>query len=85
MAITAICAKQETEKNDPLTLEDLRGMVNNPIYVVFTYGKSAWWEIIAKADEDIISFRSGGWEMFADYGRTWIAYRRPPGKEAVQL
>ena len=64
--------------NEPLTLEELRGMRGEPVYVV--KGKCQWW--------DIVDFTAGGWLYLRianktdlaldDYGTKWLAYRRKP-------
>lgn len=64
--------------NNPLTLEELRGMRGEPVYVV--KGKCQWW--------DIVDFTAGGWLYLRianktdlaldDYGTKWLAYRRKP-------
>ena len=64
--------------NNPLTLEELRGMRGEPVYVV--KGKCQWW--------DIVNFTAGGWLylrianktdlVLDDYGTKWLAYRRKP-------
>ena len=64
--------------NNPLTLEELRGMRGEPVYVV--KGKCQWW--------DIVDFIAGGWLYLRianktdlaldDYGTKWLAYRRKP-------
>ena len=67
-----------TPPNEPLTLEELRGMRGEPVYVV--KGKCQWW--------DIVDFTAGGWLYLRianktdlaldDYGTKWLAYRRKP-------
>ena len=64
--------------NNPLTLEELRGMRGEPVYVV--KGKCQWW--------DIVNFTAGGWlylrianktDLAIDgYSNGWLAYRRKP-------
>jgi len=64
--------------NNPLTLEELRGMRGEPVYVV--KGKCQWW--------DIVDFIAGGWlylrianktDLAIDgYSNGWLAYRRKP-------
>ena len=64
--------------NNPLTLEELRGMRGEPVYVV--KGKCQWW--------DIVDFIAGDWlylrianktDLAIDgYSNGWLAYRRKP-------
>ena len=78
MAIDALKAEAQRQKNKPLTLEELRGMRGEPVYVV--KGKCQWW--------DIVDFIAGGWlylrianktDLAIDgYSNGWLAYRRKP-------
>ena len=70
--------RAQQQENKPLTLEELRGMRGEPVYVV--KGKCQWW--------DIVDFTAGGWLylrianktdlVLDDYGTKWLAYRRKP-------
>lgn len=70
--------RAQQQENKPLTLEELRGMRGEPVYVV--KGKCQWW--------DIVNFTAGGWLylrianktdlVLDDYGTKWLAYRRKP-------
>lgn len=86
LAISTLRAQQETEKNEPLTLDELREMDGEPVYIVYLYpgyGKyfHGCWEIIERAGK-------WGWngihgEYFeSNYESMWLAYRRKP--EEVQ-
>ena len=76
LVLAALRAQQQ--ENKPLTLEELRGMRGEPVYVV--NGESAWW--------DVIYFMGGNWLYLRianktdlaldDYGVKWLAYRRKP-------
>ena len=78
MAIDALKAEAQQQENKPLTLEELRGMRGEPVYVV--KGKCQWW--------DIVDFIAGGWlylrianktDLAIDgYSNGWLAYRRKP-------
>ena len=72
-----------TPPNEPLTLDELREMDGEPVYVV-PIGKCKWatrqWCVLA-ADEVLIPGVDHWWWSFEDYGETWIAYRRPPEGE----
>ena len=69
--------------NEPLTLEQLREMDGEPVWVV-PIGKCKWatrqWCVLA-ADEVLIPGVDHWWWSFEDYGESWIAYRRPPEGE----
>ena len=70
--------RAQQQENKPLTLEELRRMRGEPVYVV--KGKCQWW--------DIVDFIAGGWlylrianktDLAIDgYGNGWLAYRRKP-------
>lgn len=71
--------------NDPLTLEELKEMVGEPVYIV-TYEKAEWCILHSYHSSEIVG---GGFIMtrrtaekrafpYADYGKTWLAYRRKP-------
>lgn len=82
MAIATLRAQQEEEKNDPLTLEDMSKMEGHPVWwknlefpdrpaqckVIFHYGRHT----------EHISWTDDKHNLFRDYGKTWLAYRRPP-------
>lgn len=70
----------EAEKNEPLTLDELREMNGEPVYIVFPrYEKycPGRWEILERAGK-------WGWngsygEYFeSNYESMWLAYRRKP-------
>lgn len=61
--------------NDPLTLEQLREMVGEPIYIVdFEHPEASGWEICEETHTDAWS----NCDNVAAYGKTWLAYRRRP-------
>ena len=70
--------RRAQQSNEPLTLEELREMRGEPVYVV--NGKSSWW--------DIVDFVAGGWLYLRvanktglaidGYSNAWLAYRRKP-------
>ena len=69
-----------SQPNEPLTLEQLREMDGEPVYVHNLFPakrKFEWqWALVCKergnAEATTYTYR------FLDYGKTWIAYRRPP-------
>lgn len=79
------------QPNEPLTLDELRGMEGQPVYL--ETGKVSikeqiigCWEIVRKitrfANETVfwMTRREGGFGG-SNYGTTWLAYRRPPEGE----
>ena len=78
-----------TQPNEPLTLEELREMDEEPVYVV-PKDKPAhcggWcgvtvWKCDRYSYVSLLRDADSGWG-FEKYGKTWIAYRRPPEGEA---
>ena len=75
--------------NEPLTLEHLREMDGEPVYVVPAneYSELGKWCVISIGDSDDYScalvpgVEYWSWK-FEDYGEQWLAYRRPPEGEA---
>ena len=86
-----------TPPNEPLTLEQLREMDGQPVYLVAQrYGISEWNilngmdEIVLAYDEPVvgmkavipgIKFINGRVLGVGSYGEDWLAYRRPPEGE----
>ena len=77
-----------TQPNEPLTLEELREMDEEPVYVV-PKDKPAhcggWcgvtvWKCDRYSYVSLLKDADSGWG-FEEYGKTWIAYRRPPEGE----
>lgn len=80
-----------TPPNEALTLEHLREMDGEPVYVVPAneYSELGKWCVISIGDSDDYScalvpgVEYWSWK-FEDYGEQWLAYRRPPeGEEAT--
>ena len=86
MAQDALRAQQEAEKNDPLTVEELREMKNTPVFVVplERVPKDEWSEWCVMNYAGNIAHIPGVEYMWWDvdnYGKEWLAYRRQPSKE----
>lgn len=77
-----------TPPNEALTLEELREMDGEPVYVVPAneYSELGKWCVISIGDSDDYScalvpgVEYWSWK-FEDYGEQWIAYRRPKEEE----
>lgn len=91
IAIAAINEKatrnrRPAPENKPLTLEQLRQMDGEPVWVCGMPGHEIkWtpgWRII---DGNRVAYRRWNdtvmYLYFADYGRTWLAYARKPEQE----
>lgn len=84
MALDALRAQQETEKNEPLTLEQMRQFRkdNRPVWikVLFTENQESGWALSGPRvaiEQNVID--TVLW--YDNYGELWIAYERPPVKE----
>lgn len=90
IAITALREKAEREDPKPLTLEELRQMDREPVWVVELDDKAHGEYCVIQIGEplpyqDIDHYNSAlipgiehDWYSFGDYGKTWIAYRHKP-------
>lgn len=79
MAIDALRRAQPT--NDPLTLDELREMNGEPVWIATK--RDAGWDIVNVSNTDgspyLVYFQVyGHYLKVNDYGKTWLAYRRPP-------
>lgn len=75
IAISALRAQQEAEKNEPLTLEELREM-DCPVWIC--YKQETWGPQHPLADNMSCSRYQF---CFEDYGKTWLAYRHQPRRK----
>ena len=87
-----------TPPNEPLTLEQLREMDGEPVYIIAKDMGIAEWNVITgkepiaiaydcpmpgfKSVVEGIAFANGRAFRAGAYGITWLAYRRPPEGEA---
>lgn len=66
--------------NTPLTLEELREMDGEPVWVVplndFDILPANY--LVNAYEEQIVVDKFGAYLDFEDYGKTWLAYRRRP-------
>ena len=85
VAISAL-RKQEAVSNrnglnEPLTLEELRDMPCEPVYIVV--GCASWWDIVSYAGMEYLYLKVEGSLPFRDYGKNWTAYRQKPEEGTV--
>ena len=72
--------QQEHDRNEPLTLDELRQMNGEPVWVqspgVPEYGR---WAIVEGVGENCLFLH----DDFTghDYGKTWLAYRQKPEED----
>lgn len=80
VAIAALRAQQEAEKNEPLTLEELREMDGQPVWLN-SLGENfdnGWYIIVAVDRDRIHCLQLYTMLLFEHYGKTWLAYRHKP-------
>lgn len=80
MAMSALRVQQEAEKNEPLTLKEMRKMDGEPVYVVpqnggYVAGATNWAKVNAKCERCEASNLNF---YFCEYVTYWLAYRHPP-------
>ena len=67
-----------TPPNAPLALDELREMDGEPVYIHSDiFPEDCGWRVIARADVLRIYFTDRTSLSLTDYGKSWIAYRRP--------
>ena len=88
MAISALRQQETVTKcnglNEPLTLDELRRMEGQPVYIV---ENTEYWAIVNSFDQAGVYLLSYGnpddYGYFGFYGKTWLAYRRKPEEGTV--
>ena len=73
-----------TNRNEPLTVDELRRMEGQPVYIV---ENTEYWAIVNSFDQAGVYLLSYGnpddYGYFGFYGKTWLAYRRKPEEGTV--
>ena len=63
--------------NDPLTLDELRGMDGEPVWIAKMGGSGGVWMLV-DAEYELCREAHGEMAVFENCGKTWLAYRRRP-------
>lgn len=76
-------------QNEPLTWEELKEMAGEPVYIVEPKKSISSWMLIDEVDEKsmwcVVGMGSCYRNFYKTYGKTWLAYRRPPeGEEETE-
>ena len=84
MAIAAL-RQQDARKNDPLTLDELRQMDGEPVWVEFQDGSGGCWGLVHITVFTHIVFANGLYCTVGKpyFGKTWMTYRRKPEEGTV--
>ena len=73
-----------TQPNEPLTLEQLRKMDGEPVWIV-DIGPHKWygpgWAIVDRDNCLVRTAKNWNPVFFERYGERWLAYRRPPERQ----
>ena len=88
MAISALRRqdhfREVTKKVEPLTMDELRRMEGQPVYIV---ENTEYWAIVNSFDQAGVYLLSYGnpddYGYFGFYGKTWLAYRQKPEEGTV--
>lgn len=73
-----------TQPNEPLMWEEFEAMIDKPVYIIELETRSYWALVHQVSDVGVMLtsaidlYDYGAREL---YGKTWIAYRRPPEGE----
>lgn len=80
MAVTALRTHPDAQPNEPLTLEELRGMYGKPVWVEYEDGKDGRWGLVGIGE---ITFPAGEFCVICEdgFGQSWKAYLRPPKED----
>lgn len=84
LALDALLAQQEAEKNEPLTLEELREMDGEPVWCCDPQNiYNGGWALVRSEPLDVPEYNYGAYSSdvfldFSRYGSEWLAYRRKP-------
>lgn len=63
--------------NPPLTLEELREMDGDAVWICAPDGSNGMWALV-DLEYALCRTAKGGLAIFDTYGKTWLAYRRKP-------
>ena len=64
--------------NGPLTLEELREMDGEPVWIVSIDGRNNPCWMLVDVRYELCREAHGGMTVFENLGKTWLAYRRRP-------
>ena len=95
VSINRICELAQAEKdgrlvvlppNDPLTLDELREMDGEPVWIIPMRGSGGFrtWMLV-DAEYELCREAHGEMAVFENCGKTWLAYRRRPEEAWAEL
>ena len=76
----------EAQQNEPLTVEQLREMDGEPVWVDFTGSaikREPGWFILKNAQDEEVYLvgKTSVYKGYEYYGKAWLAYRHPPERQ----
>ena len=85
MAISALRQedhfREVTKKVEPLTLDELRKMDGEPVWVQFLHNKIGYWYLIDCHNSEFIRFYRSGFFINGEYSKSFLAYRQKPEED----
>ena len=74
----------QEEPNEPLTIQQLRGMDGEPVWIVDIGGRNWYgpgWAIVDRENNLVRTVKNWNPVFFEKYGERWLAYCRPPERQ----
>ena len=65
-----------TKKVEPLTMDELRQMDGEPVWVQFLHNKIGYWYLIDCHNSEFIRFYRSGFFINGEYSKSFLAYRQ---------
>lgn len=79
-ALTILRAQQECENPESLTLEELREMDGEPVWIIA--GNVSWWDIVFSSNKEWLYLMREKCLPLSRYG-DWLAYRHKPEEGTI--
>ena len=79
-AIAEKLCREAKEENPPLTLEELREMDGEPVWVCEPNGTNGVWGLV-DLEYQMVRLHGGGLAIWENNDKSWLAYRRKPEEE----
>ena len=76
-AIAEKLCREARDKNPPLTLEELREMDGEPVWVCEPNGTNGVWGLV-DLEYQMVRLHGGGLAIWENNDKSWLAYRRKP-------